>query len=196
MITVTRKLYHIILKAATLIVVIITMISCHDDVFPKPKAYLNLEYPPADYQRFINNCPYSFYLSKAASIHFIKGCHAEVDYPKLKAKIHITYRPVQNNLKDILREADKLTTKHTVKASAIVPRLYENKSTKVYGVLNEVQGESASNVQFYATDSIHHVLTAALYFDVKPNYDSLYPVVEYLKKDMMTMLETIEWKDQ
>lgn len=189
----SKNVYSYLLIAISLITLGM-MSSCRDDVFPKPKAYLGLEYPSADYHRFINDCPYSFALSTRATINFTNGCDAEVSYPKLNAKIHITYRPVHNNLQTILQEADKLTTKHTVKANAIIPKFYENSTTRVYGILNDVKGESASNVQFYATDSIHHVLTAALYFDVKPNYDSLYPAVEYLKKDMMTMLETIEWK--
>lgn len=117
-----------------------------------------------------------------------------ISYPKLHAKVHITYRKVQGNLKEILSEADRLTTKHTVKADVIKPYPYENAAKQVYGVLFEVQGQSASNVQFHLTDSSKHVLTAALYFRVKPNYDSIYPAIDYIKNDMMKMMETMEWK--
>ncbi len=168
--------------------------SCKDDVFPKPKSYLHLEYPIAEYHQFKNDCPFSFAISKESTINFGNSCDAIVTYPKLDAKVHITYRRVHNNLKEILKEVDKLTTKHTVKADVIIPHPFENAERKVYGLLNDVQGESASNVQFYVTDSSNHVLTAALYFHRKPNYDSIYPAVSYIKDDMMKMMETLEWK--
>ncbi len=171
------------------------LFSCKDEVLPKPKSYLNLEYPLAEYHRFQNDCPFSFAISKQSDITFQNGCSALISYPNLNANVHLTYRRVQNNLKQILQEADRLTTKHTIKADAIVPYPFENEEKKVYGILFDVQGESASNVQFHLTDSSRHVLTAALYFKVQPNYDSIYPAVSYIKNDMMNMMETFEWKE-
>ena len=168
--------------------------ACNKDAFPKPKAYLLLEYPIADYHRFVNGCPYSFAISKESEISFQDNCNAIISYPKLHAQVHITYKGIQNNLRAILSDADKLTTKHTIKADAIIPYPFENKKQKVYGLMNEVQGESASNVQFYLTDSTQHFITAALYFKIRPNYDSLFPAVDYIKNDMMNMMETMEWK--
>ena len=170
-----------------------SLLSCKDDVFPRPQSYLNLEYPKADYHRFKNDCPFSFAISKQSTITFKPGCKAVVSYPRLNANIYITYRRVHNNLKEILREADKLTMKHTVKADAIIPHPFENRDQKVYGVLFDVQGQSASNVQFHVTDSSNHVLTASLYFKIQPNYDSIYPAVAYIKNDMVKMMETFEW---
>jgi len=169
--------------------------SCKNDVLPKPKSYLNLEYPMAEYHRFQNDCPFSFAISKESDIEFQAGCGALISYPKLNANVHITYRRVQNNLNQILLEADRLTTKHTIKADAIIPHPFENSEKKVFGVLFDVQGESASNVQFHLTDSSKHLLTAALYFKVQPNYDSIYPAVAYIKNDMMKMMETFVWED-
>ena len=171
-----------------------SLLSCKEDAFPKPKSYLHLEYPIAEYQQFINDCPYSFAISDESIIEFKSGCSAKVFYPKLNATVHITYRSIHNDLKEILSEVDRLTTKHTVKADVIIPFPFENKKKNVYGVLFEVQGQSASNVQFHLTDSSRHVLTAALYFKIKPNYDSIYPAVDYIKNDMMKMMETFEWK--
>jgi len=170
-------------------------LSCEEDLLPKPQSFLLMEYPEAEYHRFENDCPYSFAISKKSSIEFKEGCKAQINYPKLHAKVHITYRRVHNNLKEILSETDKLTTKHAVKADAIIPHPFENAEKKVYGVLFDVQGQSASNVQFHLTDSSKHVLTAALYFKIKPNYDSIYPAVEYIKNDMIKMMETFEWKE-
>lgn len=189
---------HTIYQVLIIIVFLITSLSltsCQDEVLPKPQSYLHLTYPLAEYHRFSNDCPFSFAISKASYIEFGDNCNAKVIYPTQKATVHFTYRRVTNNLNQILKEADQLTTKHTVKADAILPHTFENKEKKVYGVLFDVQGQSASNVQFHVTDSSKHVLTAALYFKVKPNYDSIYPAVEYIKNDMIKMMETLEWKD-
>ena len=168
--------------------------SCKDEVFPKPKSYLHLEYPIAEYHRFENDCPFSFAISKESTITFGNSCNPIVAYPRLDAKVHFTYQRVQNNLNEILKDVDKLTSKHTVKADAIVPYPFSNKEKNVYGLLNDVKGESASNIQFYLTDSTTHMLTASLYFYREPNYDSIYPAVAYIKDDMMKMMETLQWK--
>ena len=178
----------------SLFVISLSFSSCKKDVYPKPKAYLHLEYPLAEYHQFKNDCPFSFAISTNSKIKFKEGCDAMVHYPELNANVHITYRRVHNNLKQIMREVDKLTTKHTVKADVIIPHPFENTEKKTYGLLSDVQGQSASNVQFYVTDSTNHVVTAALYFKVKPNYDSIYPAVAYIKNDMMKMMETITFK--
>ena len=59
----------------------------------------------------------------------------------------------------------------------------------------EVGGNAASQSQFYVTDSINHFLTGSLYFYAKPNYDSIYPAAEYLKKDIRQLMETINGKN-
>jgi gliding motility-associated lipoprotein GldD len=42
----------------------------------------------------------------------------------------------------------------------------------------QVDGNAATNSQFYATDSTKHFLTA-VYFYAKPNFDSIMPAASY-----------------
>ena len=119
----------------------------------------------------------------------------KVNYPKLKASVDITYRPVQNNLKELLTEAEKLVFEHTVKADQISSNNYENEENKVYGSMFDITGNSASQVQFHITDSVKHFLKGSLFFHTKPNYDSVLPAVEYIKKDMIHIMETTKWDD-
>jgi hypothetical protein len=44
------------------------------------------------------------------------------------------------------------------------------------------------------TDSVNHFLRGALYFNVLPNADSLAPVQNYLREDVLRMLKSLEWK--
>lgn len=168
--------------------------SCKNTTIPKPKSYLNLQYPKATYQKTDSNCPYTFEISNLATFQQRSNCWATIQYPKLKASLHLTYRAVDNNLPEILTEVEKLTFKHTIKADAITPKIYENKNKRVFATLYVVEGNVATNIQFKATDSTKNVLAGALYFDVKPNYDSILPAVNYLKKDITHLMETLTWK--
>ena len=118
----------------------------------------------------------------------------KIEYPKLNASIDVTYRPVTNNIIELLKEAEKLTTKHAVKADAIYYDSFENDSEKVYGKLSNVTGNAASSLQFHITDSTKHFLIGAVYFNTHPNYDSIYPAIKYIEKDIIRLMNTAKWK--
>ena len=169
-------------------------ISCGDDVLPKPKGYLNLKYPKNSYVKLDLKRPYSFSISKAAITIDEKNNWLKIKYPKLKASIDITYRPVKNNLKELLIESEKLVFEHTVKADQISSNNFLNKDKKVFGTVHEITGNAASQIQFHATDSTKHFIKGALFFYTKPNYDSILPAVNYIKKDIATIMVSLEWK--
>ena len=174
----------------------IILVSCGNATLPKPTPYLKLQYPEATYKKIESNCAYSFEISNLAKIKFNKNCSASVEYPHLKATIYITYRPIKNNLDEILAEVEKLTFEHTIKADAINAIPYENLEKRVFGKLYNIEGNVATNIQFRATDSVNHVLSGALYFYTQPNYDSIVPAVKYVEKDIIHLIETLEWKKQ
>ncbi|WP_233861661.1 gliding motility lipoprotein GldD [Tenacibaculum piscium] len=177
--------------------------SCGEESLPKPKAYLRLEYPELGY-RALNqsnqsselnkNMPYNFEVSKNARIKKMPKNWLKIEYPTLKASIDITYRPITNNLRELLMEAEKLVLEHTVKADHISWRDYAHTDKKVYGKMCEISGNAASQIQFHVTDSTHHFLKGSLFFYTKPNYDSILPAVAYIKKDMIHLLETLKWE--
>lgn len=177
------------------------MLGCGDDPLPKPKGYLRLEYPSAVYKKVVTPLPFTFQKNKLAEpVSEVKSLGAtkgiDVKYPGLKATIYLTYKTVNSdNLDSLLRDAQNLTQKHTMKADEISQNEFLNNENKVYGMLYEVGGDAASQSQFYVTDSINHFLSGSLYFYAKPNYDSIYPASEYLKKDIKRIMETIKWKE-
>lgn len=177
------------------IIAIILFTSCNsEEVLPKPKAYLRLEYSPPTYKEIISDCPYNFEISDLAQAEFNEKCWVNIKYPKLKASLNITYRPVENNLAELLRESEKLTYNHTIKADNIISTNYEDISSKKHGALREVIGNAASPLQFHLTDNTKHFVTGALYFKAKPNYDSILPAVKYIEKDLQHIVETLKWK--
>lgn len=182
-------------KIATFILVTILLVSCGKDPVPKPAGDLRLEYPSVGYQQFTSNCPYTFEYSDYAEVKPGKqNCWFYITYPEMKARVFITYFPVKNDFAQHVKEAEKMVYEHTIKASSINTKSFSYPENKVYGNFYELKGQSASNIQFYATDSTKHFVTANLYFNSRPKPDSLAPAVDYIKKDILHMLDTFKWK--
>jgi len=64
----------------------------------------------------------------------------------------------------------------------------------VEGVYFSLGGNTATANQFFLTDSTKHFLRGALYFDATPNADSLGIVNDFLKKDMLHLINTLKWR--
>lgn len=174
--------------------ILASVFSCNNDTVPKPASHLRLEYPKAKYIGFENNCPFSFEMNDDAIISDKGNCNFTISYPKMKATIYLTYKPVKNDIDAHLRDAQKLTYGHTVKADDITEQPFLNKDNKVYGMFYKVGGNAATNALFYATDSTRHFVTGSVYFYAKPNFDSIMPASNYVKNDMQVIMETLRWK--
>lgn len=171
-----------------------SIFSCKDEVLPKPSSYLRLDYPEASYVQFENQCPFKFQMNSEAIIKGEKDFGFTITYPKMKATIYLTYKPVQNNIDKLLRDAQKLTYEHVIKADDILEQPFMNSKKKVFGMFYQVDGNAATNSQFYVTDSVKNFVTGSVYFYAKPNFDSIMPAASYVRNDMQRLMETLEWK--
>ncbi len=169
-------------------------ISCEQEIIPKPKAYLSLEYPKKAYQKLPIPRPYTFDVLKGSVLKDEQKNWLKITYPALKASIDITYREIDDNLLELLKEAEKLVFKHTLKAEEITSKDFLNTKKKVFGSMYEITGNAASQIQFHATDSTKNFIKGSLYFYTKPNYDSILPAVTYIKKDILRLMETLKWQ--
>lgn len=181
--------------------ILLLIISCGEETtMPKPRDYFRIDLPAKSYQVFESDCPYSFeypMYSKMVAVADANGekCRANIEFGKLHAKIHLTYKDVNNDIAAFLEDSRKLSYKHAVKASAIDEYAVSAPDRKVYGMIYEVGGNAASPIQFHITDSTKHFLRGALYFYSSPNADSLAPVVSFVRKDIEHMIETFTWKN-
>ena len=177
------------------LVALLLAVGCKDEVQPKPKAMLRLEYPQANYGESNIDCPYTFDQNRLSNIKENKDCSLVLDYPMMKGSIYLTYKPVNGNLDTLLTDAQKLSYEHVRKADNIIDQPFVNPDDGVYGMFYEVSGNAASQSQFYVTDSTEHFVTGSLYFYAKPNYDSILPAAMYLQNDIRRIMETLRWKD-
>lgn len=183
-----------IITFSVIVIISLLSFSCKDDSITKPASFLRLDYPEAKYVNFENECPFTFEMNSDAIIKKDTDCGFTIRYPKMKATIYLTYKPVAQNITELLRDAQKLTYEHVIKADDILEQPYLNSDKKVYGMFYKVEGNAATNSQFYATDSTKHFITGSVYFYAKPNYDSIMPAASYIKNDMQRLLETLKWK--
>jgi gliding motility-associated lipoprotein GldD len=183
--------------------IFILMTACDREYLPKPLGYNRLDLPEPAYRALPDTFPYRFEYSAHArllddSSSFNERYWIQIYYPLLKSNVHITYKPLGKNpklLKEFLDDAYTLTAKHQIKASAIDEVITITPSGKT-AVIAELEGEVPSQFQFTITDSSRHFLRGALYFNTKVHNDSLAPAIEYMKKDIMHMINTLKWKNE
>ncbi|MDX9696449.1 MAG: gliding motility lipoprotein GldD [Bacteroidales bacterium] len=173
--------------------------SCRENTTPKPRGYFRIDLPEKEYQKFTSDCPYSFDYPIYATIvadadKNTEPCWINMDFNKIGGRLHISYKNINNNLGQILEDSRKLAYKHSIKADAIHEQVFIQPERNIYGILYEIDGNAASSIQFYVTDSINHYVRGALYFNVEPNKDSLAPVIRFIKDDIIVMIESFEWK--
>jgi gliding motility-associated lipoprotein GldD len=171
------------------------------DYIPKPKGYPRIDLPAQTYQPLDDSHPYSFEYSTSAVILPDTFAKAEphwifISYPAFKANIQLTYKPVLNDskkLSSLINDAYKLAGWHRIRASGIREFVIETNAGQK-AVLLELSGEVPSYLQFFTTDTTTHYLRGAMYFSVAGQQDSLNPVIDYLKADMIHLLMTLKWK--
>lgn len=180
---------------APLLGLLLLLSSCKKETTPRPNAYLALNYPEQEYKTYENSFHhFTFDLNKNASVKELKSTAFEVHYPQMKATVFMNYKTVNNNLEALLKDAQKLTYEHFIKADEIIEQPFMNEKDRVFGMFYHVGGNAATNVQFYATDSVKNFVVASLYFYAKPNFDSILPASAYIQKDMRQMLESLKWE--
>src|SRR5690606_16058748 len=118
-----------------------------------------------------------------------------VDFQEMNATLFLSFKRVSaaEPLEKLIGESYRLSYAHDVKADYIKSPEFET-SNGLRGVVYAVGGNAASAYQFYATDQEKNFMRGALYFNLSPNIDSLRPAIDFLKKDMDRLIETLRFK--
>ena len=169
-------------------------ISCKEEYSPKPLGYFRIDLSEKTYSIFNSNCSFNFlHASDTKIIQDKNDCWYNLEYPRHNATIHLTYKTLDTNLSNIIEESHKLAYDHIVRSDGIIEKEYRNDKNRVYGILYDIHGNSASNLQFFVTDSSTHFLRGSLYFNTIPNSDSLQPIKQHIKDDLQILIESLNW---
>lgn len=177
----------------------IMCMACNKVSIPKPYGYYRITVPDTAYVPFEQQYPaypYTFDLSANAVVRPQKAepYWINIYYPSLDATIHCSYKPVRKNLRDLTNDALDFVYRNASFATSIPEREYSHPEANVHGVLFDLEGNTASSCQFFVTDSTRHFFRASVYCNCPPNADSLAPVYNYLRTDVIRMVESFEWK--
>jgi gliding motility-associated lipoprotein GldD len=172
--------------------------SCHDAYTPRPKSYFRIDFPEKTYIPYQSECSYRFDYPVYAKIRPYQGpdaepCWINIEFPGYKGIIHLTYKTLHADLATHVEDIRVLAYKHIVKADDIIEKAVLYPDRKVYGLIYDIQGNTASSMSFYITDSTHNFLSGSLYFSVKPNKDSLAPVIRFFSEDIEHLIKTLTW---
>ncbi len=185
------------------LVILILITSCNSNHVPKPRGYFRIDTPEKEYRDLAADYPFSFQYPVYAEIRKYQARASEkedvsnwfnLDFPDFKAQLYITYKPVEQNLRQLIEDSHSFVYKHVGMADAINQTEYKDDQSSVSGVLFDIKGNTASSIQFYLTDSTSSFLRGALYFDCEPNKDSLAPLISFLREDIEYLMETFTWK--
>ncbi len=188
-----------------LILLLLLFTCCTSSYTPKPRGYFKIVFPERSYQHFDNGiCPFDFDYPKYGVINsdtvFLdtvpdNDCWFNITFPSLNGNLYLSYKSIsnKNTLEKLIQDSHTLTFKHTVKADFIDENILHTPN-HVSGVLYDVGGNAASALQFFITDSTKHFLRGSLYFYNTPNADSLAPVVQFIRPDVLQLISTLQWK--
>jgi gliding motility-associated lipoprotein GldD len=189
-----------------LLLLVTTLFSCKDTEVPKPKGHFRIDLPRREYLLFddkpgnYRNLPFSFEYPAYGNLVFkVEDSHEpgwfNIEFSAYKAIIYLTYKDVNKDFEGLMEQTYTMNVKnHITKADAINEKVFSNPEKKVYGILYDLKGNTASAVQFYVTDSLNHYLRGSLYFSAEPNADSLAPVIDFFREDIIHLIETLKWK--
>ncbi len=180
-----------------LLIFILFLSSCDEIPSPKLPGYPRILFPEHEYKSFNTpQCPFTFEYPSIGNIgdRRIDSCWVDIDIPQYQCKFHITYKPLNQKVtySNAYEDYRKLIYKHSQKASEIVETPIKTKNG--IGTFFEIYGEVPTSAQFLYSDSTHHAVMCSFYFETALKNDSLKPVIDYFKKDVKHLIQSIHWK--
>ena len=199
-------------KLVWIIPVLLVFAACsrNHDFSPKPRGYFRIVFPEKTYQEFNGPYPFTFIYPKYAVIELDKTPQKKVkklinmnhllnmQFPQFNGTLHLSYESITSKkvFDELTEDSRKFAFKHSVKATSIDQAIIHNADRKIYGIYYTIDGNAASSIQFYLTDSVKNYMRGALYFNSTPRIDSIQPVLKFVKRDIDTMIKTFRWKGE
>ncbi len=177
-------------------------IACNTNHLPKPPGYNRIDLPGHSFKNLNGDYPYELAYSEYSlvepdSFNLQEKSWINLNYKNFGAKVHLTYKAIDeknSDFKSLSTDAFNLTAKHQIKAYGIQESVLVTPNGYT-GVVAELSGEVPTQFQFFVTDSVHHFLRGALYFNTAMKNDSLEPVIEFIKVDMVHLMNSVKFQN-
>lgn len=185
------------LGASLIIGMALLTTSCQQETTPRPEGYFRIDAYPARHSQ-VEMGDITILVNDSAQC-VVPASHRNNDkahwlnivYPRYNATIHLSYFTLQDNLERLMGESIELVYRQNVNTEMVEAYDYEAPEAQLYATLFALSPESATPLQFIATDSVSYLLRGALYFDTPVKADSVAPSLQYLEEDIMLLIENI-----
>ncbi len=184
-------------------IVVISACGGEDSYVPKPRIFPKIELIEKQYSSVTSDDLHStFELPQYAVIKqdsqtgIPRPGWANVLYHPYDATLHLTHYSFKNwALYDsLVQDTRKLVYKHLQRAEDIIEEPVSAYGSKHWGLVYRIKGNTATNLNFFITDSSRNFVRGALYFNHATNPDSIAPVYDYIEQDIFQMIKTFTWR--
>lgn len=178
---------------------VLALFACSEEApsIPRPRGYPRIELPKGYAHKVFSNttCPCEFEYPDFGTITLDKpdSCWVDISFPQFGAKWHVTFKDAiatRTSRGEHFELYRKMIYKHIKKASEIRELPYQNDSG--YGTIFELTGNVGTPQEIFFGDSTR-VMMIAFYYSRADQNDSLQPVTQMMKSELMHMLETFKW---
>jgi len=178
--------------------VFILLGACSSDPLPKPRGYFRIDLPKEEFTTWMDSSTFAAEIPVYAKVAERETNDAarwfDIRFPGQRATVHLTLSPVGDRLQQLIEDAHGFKNSHQAMAAKIRSERVLRSDARVFGTVFNVEGDVASPLVFYLTDSTDNFLYGSLYFDTRPNADSLAPVTARLRSDMHRMMTSLVWR--
>jgi gliding motility-associated lipoprotein GldD len=166
-------------------------------IIPRRKAFPRINTHDSTFVA-IKNTPVHFEISKAASITLdstktdldIPSQWINIYYKPYKATIHCTFTQVDSTT--INQVIDNRSERMSLNIGSLTTELIElTNANNFYSQILTTEQCEVTPIQFLSTDDCNWVVSGALYFEQTNNVDSIRPVIDVIKRDIIHSLKTI-----
>ena len=172
---------------------------------PKPRMFPKVDYPEKAFIPFNQDyCQLTFDMPAYSNISQEKlffdetpanPCWFDLEFKNFNGNLHFSYYPIDDrkSFDELVVDAFKFVEKHDIKANYRSETAIENQYG-VSGILFDIEGPVATPIQFFLSDSTDHFIRASLYFNNKVEPDSMAPIYNFVREDVLRIIETITFK--
>lgn len=125
------------------------------------------------------------------------SCAVDIYFPAFNAFWHITDRDFERDGATAVRSFEDyraVVYKHSQKATHIQEQRHQWPAGT--GTFFELWGAVPTSAQLYISDSLDNAVMASFYFKTAVKNDSLAPVIDFLKTDLLHLAETLRFESR
>ena len=176
------------------------LFSCDEtNYLPREKGFLRLEFEKPTYDTFSNESSgLNFIYNDAYStFEIVSDEKIVLGYKDIKIRIVLGDVELKNSssFEESIQNFYMFLEPHRKKSNQISIKEFTSADNNRFAKVFEMRGPVASPLQFYVTDSTNHFLFGSMNIMEKSDYDSIYPSIMYVKNDIFSIIESVNWEE-